>query len=496
MGKFVKGQQELGNRLEDIGEKYIPLIDLLGEAFLTAASDGGVLEYAIRAVSIPLATFASAIGILLNGIRLAQLNGKEAAAENSWREGTRRLNEYYGTLKKYYHWEKYSNEDVIKGLKLKASMGDEYAVKALKYIQDQMNLNKKFGGDRLAILEEEEKMREAIRKLGSWDTISGKEGEKAAKERRKKHDEEMAMIQARSKATQDLGTEEDKTADKASEEAKKVAQSWEEVISQSQEAWEAMSISDKFQAMVNVSNTAAGAITDVFSSMAMYQQAIYDQKIAQLDSQMQRELEAAGVAEDTAVEKAEKELEAALAKGDAELIAEKEKAVERAKIEEKYQRQKAILEYKSQLASWNFQMASAIVQGIMAPLNALASGFQAPWFMLPWFPIAMATMAGVGSAVQVAAVAKSKPTPPKFEHGGIVPGNSFTGDKVPAMVNSGEMILNSGQQKTLFDIANGAATGAAQMIHLTVELAGRTLYDAMFDAADLGDLRLPKKVLV
>lgn len=42
----------------------------------------------------------------------------------------------------------------------------------------------------------------------------------------------------------------------------------------------------------------------------------------------------------------------------------------------------------------------------------------------------------------------------KFAHGGIVPGGSFTGDKIPAMLNSGEMVLNAGQQKNLFDILN------------------------------------------
>lgn len=44
----------------------------------------------------------------------------------------------------------------------------------------------------------------------------------------------------------------------------------------------------------------------------------------------------------------------------------------------------------------------------------------------------------------------------KFAHGGIVPGGSFTGDKIPAMLNSGETVMNSQQQaNTLMAIANG-----------------------------------------
>jgi hypothetical protein len=42
-----------------------------------------------------------------------------------------------------------------------------------------------------------------------------------------------------------------------------------------------------------------------------------------------------------------------------------------------------------------------------------------------------------------------------FATGGIVPGVSFSGDKVPAFVNSGEMILNNAQQAELFKLANG-----------------------------------------
>jgi len=45
-----------------------------------------------------------------------------------------------------------------------------------------------------------------------------------------------------------------------------------------------------------------------------------------------------------------------------------------------------------------------------------------------------------------------------FAGGGIVGGSSYTGDQVPARVNSGEMILNSSQQAQLFKMANGGQT--------------------------------------
>lgn len=51
---------------------------------------------------------------------------------------------------------------------------------------------------------------------------------------------------------------------------------------------------------------------------------------------------------------------------------------------------------------------------------------------------------------------------PKFEDGaenGFVAGNSFTGDKVLARVNSGEAILNQSQQRNFLDLATGRNSG-------------------------------------
>lgn len=58
-----------------------------------------------------------------------------------------------------------------------------------------------------------------------------------------------------------------------------------------------------------------------------------------------------------------------------------------------------------------------------------------------------AIMAGITSAVSAVKSAK-------FASGGIVGGSDFYGDRVPAYLNSGEMVLNRAQQKQLFEIAN------------------------------------------
>jgi hypothetical protein len=76
-------------------------------------------------------------------------------------------------------------------------------------------------------------------------------------------------------------------------------------------------------------------------------------------------------------------------------------------------------------------------------------------------------MSGVNSAADQAEERATKKVTPKFENGGIIPGNSYTGDNVKANVNSGEMVLNGSQQKNLFDLANGKASKGNNNIDLS-----------------------------
>ena len=58
-----------------------------------------------------------------------------------------------------------------------------------------------------------------------------------------------------------------------------------------------------------------------------------------------------------------------------------------------------------------------------------------------------------------------------FAQGGIVGGSSYSGDLIPARVNSGEMILNQAQQRNLFSLANGGGGGGV----LTTRINGDDL---------------------
>ncbi|MCO6149054.1 hypothetical protein [Flavobacterium sp. NRK1] len=80
---------------------------------------------------------------------------------------------------------------------------------------------------------------------------------------------------------------------------------------------------------------------------------------------------------------------------------------------------------------------------------------------------------------------------PKFETGGIVGGNSFTGDKLLARVNSGEVILNQKQQQRLLGMINPAVTPADMVVRLMggFEIDGTKL-KLVLDRTDKRDNRI------
>ena len=96
--------------------------------------------------------------------------------------------------------------------------------------------------------------------------------------------------------------------------------------------------------------------------------------------------------------------------------------------------------------------AEAVEAGVAATGKAVSSSKH-------WIE-AIAAVAALG-AVVAAAISSAKSQ--KFANGGIVGGNSYTGDRVTANVNSGEMILNKTQQANLFRMANGGVTGGNQV---------------------------------
>lgn len=91
------------------------------------------------------------------------------------------------------------------------------------------------------------------------------------------------------------------------------------------------------------------------------------------------------------------------------------------------------------------------------------------------FPANIAAIATtIATVVANMASAISTVKSAKFADGGIVPGSSYSGDRVTAGLNSREMVLNMDQQKELFKIANGGLTSG-----IDYELLGETMAAAV-----------------
>jgi len=117
-------------------------------------------------------------------------------------------------------------------------------------------------------------------------------------------------------------------------------------------------------------------------------------------------------------------------------------------------------------------IAQATANMALGISKALAPGLQ---WQIPF-------IAALGAS-QIALIASQK-----YEYGGIVPGNQNTGDKIPAMVNSREMILTLGQQSNLFSllsrpnqITNNSISNNSQSvstpINLNITVANGSNYD-------------------
>lgn len=91
-----------------------------------------------------------------------------------------------------------------------------------------------------------------------------------------------------------------------------------------------------------------------------------------------------------------------------------------------------------------------------------------------WLPVVGPALAVAAIASVVAAIMASSK---KYATGGIVGGNSRTGDHNLIRANSGEMILNGGQQKNLWDIINGG--GALGTGNVKFRIRGTDLIGVM-----------------
>lgn len=252
---------------------------------------------------------------------------------------------------------------------------------------------------------------------------------------------------------------------------------------------------DVMEKIGNSTSSVMSQISNIFSGISNIMEAQTEKQLEVLDSQMNAEINAAGVAEETTKQKLERELKAAIAAGDTETANKKKNEIERTKIEEKYAKKRADIEYKLALMQWQFKLAMAIAQLPLLILQGITAGMSVGGPYAPIFAAAYGALAAASGGIQVAAVAAAKPTQPSFQTGGIVSGNQFSGDSVPARVNSGEMILNGAQQKQLFNQANGINSGGSNGL-TRVSITEESTWTEIYKASKNGNLFIDKRAVI
>lgn len=106
-----------------------------------------------------------------------------------------------------------------------------------------------------------------------------------------------------------------------------------------------------------------------------------------------------------------------------------------------------------------------------------------PWGWIAFAATGMATMIGSISAIKSA-------TAGSYAEGGMVPGNSYSGDRLTANVNSGELILNRAQQDRLAPLLQDARADGGTVREAYVR--GEVLYLALSNYLDSSGKKLKK----
>jgi len=94
------------------------------------------------------------------------------------------------------------------------------------------------------------------------------------------------------------------------------------------------------------------------------------------------------------------------------------------------------------------QAIATLIESYTKAMSSFAAT-ASPWAWIGFSAAGLATLTSVISQIHSLS---------GFADGGIVGGNSFSGDRVMARVNSGEMILNRSQQANLFNMIGGGVT--------------------------------------
>ena len=126
------------------------------------------------------------------------------------------------------------------------------------------------------------------------------------------------------------------------------------------------------------------------------------------------------------------------------------------------------------------KVAGTIAQAIASVALGFAQASKGP-FTTPWEWIAFAAS---GAATMISTIASIKQaTAGSYADGGVIPGNSWSGDNLTANVNSGEVLFNRGDAERLYRMVHdGSSLAGGQGQRLVADVHGSKLRLAIVNA--------------
>jgi len=216
------------------------------------------------------------------------------------------------------------------------------------------------------------------------------------------------------------------------------------------------------RATLNAFNSISGSILQIRRNEAREKKALINSELEHTLSALNREREerliAAGFAVANNAQSLKAQLEAAKQTGDQALAYQLQRRIKEQEINDEFDRlaEEANREAAKKKARLEYEIARQehamkIINAISAAAVAIIQAWRAGPILGPIF----AGLTGAATAMQIAAIRSNAPRMPSFSAGGIVPGNSFGGDRILAGLNSREMVLTQQQQQNLFDAIRG-----------------------------------------
>ena len=183
------------------------------------------------------------------------------------------------------------------------------------------------------------------------------------------------------------------------------------------------------------------SVTEITQQMITLFSAAYNRiaasRISALDDQKDAELEKIEIEQKAYEDSIDKRTKAEKYKA----LKDEEYANKKKAIEVKYEREKALAQYKNEVRQWEMSLAQASVNLANAMIKALGN------------PFLLGTTAAIG-ALQIGVIYQNKPTPPKLAKGGLLQGPSHANGGIMIEAEGGEAIINKRSTQAYLPILN------------------------------------------